>query len=86
MDANKSILTNGTLTIIVSIKPNVEYYCQTKQQPSLGHNKLIKLINEKEMDVSFKVGRRVFYAHKSIFKAMAPELYLQYSLTKIPGC
>jgi hypothetical protein len=26
-------------------------------------------------DVSFKVGRRVIYAHKSILKAMTPELY-----------
>lgn len=32
LDADNKILTNGTLSSIVSIKPSAEYYCQTQQQ------------------------------------------------------
>jgi hypothetical protein len=42
LDADNEIRTNGTLTFVVSIKPESKYYCQTQQQPTLGSSKITK--------------------------------------------
>jgi hypothetical protein len=77
LNHRNELLQNGTLTFLVSIKPNQEYYCKPKQQqPVLGHNRFTKLVDDKEItDIAFKVVSEVFHAHKLILKVEAPELY-----------
>lgn len=69
-----NVLTNGTLTFDVYIKPDDEFYVHcTPHQPILG-NEFTKLMNDEEMaDVSFKVGNKLFYAQKCILKMRAPK-------------
>lgn len=68
-------IKNGTLSFVVRVKPNVEYYCQPKQQQPVLDTDFNKLVNDKETaDVSFKAGRRVCFAHKSILKMRTPDL------------
>jgi hypothetical protein len=62
------ILQDDSLTFVICIKPNVEYYYQSKhQQPVLGDNMFTKLVNDEETaDLSFTVGKELSYPHKSI--------------------
>eukprot|EP00956_Cyclotella_meneghiniana_P024634 scaffold49710_cov33-Cyclotella_meneghiniana.AAC.1 len=74
---SNQILNNGTLSFLVSIKPDKEYYCQIGHpQPSIAHNIFTKLFNDQgSADVAFNVMGRVFYAHRLILKAQTPELF-----------
>eukprot|EP00956_Cyclotella_meneghiniana_P029253 scaffold70281_cov67-Cyclotella_meneghiniana.AAC.13 len=74
-DESNKILKSGTMTLVVRILPNKDYYFQsTKPQRTLSDNIFKFFGDENSSDVAFKVKRNVFRAHKLILKAIAPEL------------
>jgi hypothetical protein len=75
LNTNNGILSHGTLTFVVNIRPEKSQYCYPSQQPSSIGEDIFRLFGDEEsVDVSFKVKRRVFYAHKSILKVRVAEL------------
>ena len=77
LDKSNNILNDGTLTFVVHIKPNKEHYClPVKPQSGFTLNENIsKLFGDSSTaDLAFTVGSSMFYVHKLILKAQAPEL------------
>lgn len=76
---SKKILNDGALTFIVRIKPSEECCrgpLQQSDNSSIGDNIFNRLFNDKDSaDVAFDVAGVLFYAHKPILKAQAPELH-----------
>lgn len=64
------------MTFIVCIRPGKDYYCRSLERRVLPEKILEKLfLNNEDADVSFKVKKNVFYAHKSVLKVAAPEFH-----------
>lgn len=75
LKTSNNVLNNGTLTFEVRIRPAKDYYCRDiKAKPTLGDNMINFFLDKDTADVSFKVKHRVFYAHKLVLKAQAPDL------------
>lgn len=73
----KNFTDGGTLSLLVTISPHRSNYCQLVKPPSeltLGKNISRLFRNHDTADLAFKVGNTIFYAHKLILKAQAPEI------------
>ena len=69
------ILDQGTLTfeVRISIQPD-GCHCDAKPQTDMSKNMLKLLQSEDIVDVAFQVKGKIFYAHRLVIKAQAPEL------------
>jgi hypothetical protein len=76
LDPSNNVLNNGTLTFEVRIRPAKDYYCRDVigAEPTLAGDIYRLFLDKDTADVSFKVKRRVFHAHKVILKVRAPDL------------
>lgn len=69
------LLTNGTLTLKICIRPRDLSYAKHEPQSSLSKNVLKLFLDEDDTtDIAFKVKGVLIYAHRVILKAQAPEL------------
>ena len=77
LNESNNILNKGTLTFFLRIKPNKDYYClpvKSQSMLTLGEN-ISKIFGEESTaDMAFEVDGTLFYAHKLILGAQAPDL------------
>ena len=76
-EKTNNILNDGTLTFVVRIKPNKKHYSlPVKPQPELTlRENILKIFGDSNTaDVAFTVDNNMYYAHKLILQAQAPEL------------
>ena len=77
LGGSNNILNKGALALTVRIKPNKDCYYPVKvnQQSGLSEN-IFKLFGDSTIaDVAFEVNNSIFYGHKQVIKAQAPELF-----------
>jgi speckle-type POZ protein len=75
LDDDNDLLNGGTLTFHVKISVDPANYRPADLKATLANNIFNKFGDRELADVAFKVKRNVFYAHKIILKARAPELF-----------
>ena len=78
LDESNGILNKGTLTVVIRIKPDKDYYCKSakaKTPPSLNDDIFNNLFcDERTADVAFELKNgSVVYSHKCILTARVPD-------------